>query len=81
MGDLAVDRQFKDLSITTSITLSAAGAMNQEGGHEDPSLPRDTMPLANPPLTPPAPAAGRNWTIEFNGPGRTCPPLIYLIPF
>lgn len=55
--------------------------MNQEGGREDPSLPRDMMPLANPPLTPPAPAAGRNWTIEFNGPARTCPPLIYLIPF
>lgn len=53
-GDLLVGRRFKDLSITTSITLSGVGIMNQERVCEDPSPPRDLVPRIHPPLTPPA---------------------------
>lgn len=53
-GDLEVSRQCKDLSFTISITLSVTGIMNQERGHQDPSLPCDLALWINSLLAPPA---------------------------
>lgn len=74
--DLAMGKQFKDLSfITPHHCLMQGSCIEKET--EVPCLPRDLAALTNPPL----PAVGRNSTIEFNDPGEICHPLIYPIHF